>query len=564
MTAGTGRATVLVEGSFGDPITPPGAVLERVADVEVRTVADATPIGAAVSDGVDGVVLAAAPIDGERVETIRDRAPDRPIVMVGEASAMPADSVSDPMVRVVRDDGTDRTARIVASQLLDCGLSEPRATVDIAALSMPAFVYDAGFRAINDAFADCVGRSAATLRDAPLSTVFDREASDLVRGAADDGPLSVTLSAEASTATRSLWVERDGERFVGVLGPRGADDGDDAASILDSLLEGMPLSIYVKDRRGRHVAVSRSLVGGMADDRSTIDAPDGTIHHVPADVIGKTDFDLYPDANAEQFRETDERVIEHGEPVVDRENVRLTADEQRFAVTDLKVPWYRDDEIAGVIGIAIDDTDSWRAKRRAEIRAGVLETIETVLRTALAPRLGGEPDDHDAIQAAVADLQTLLGTRQLPDAAAATDLADRARSVWTSVVVPDAATVPPSPDRDGPTLELTDTGVIDAHPDLLETLLAELFDNALDYAGPDPTVRIGTIDEGFFVADDGPGIPPERRSEVLTYGTSERDDRLGSGLAVAAAIARAHGWELTISDGRDGGTRVTVTGVRSY
>ncbi|AWB28238.1 PAS domain-containing sensor histidine kinase [Halococcoides cellulosivorans] len=562
MTGGTDRVTVLTVGTFGDPVTPPGRVVEEMAALDVRAVGEFETVQGA-ADG-DAVVLAGPHV--ERAVDLRARAPDLPIVLVGEAAAMPADLLDEPSIRAVRDDGTDRTARIVAHHLRELTASHRAATVDIASIPVPAFVYDGGFRAVNAAFSDCVGRSAAALIDAPVSSVFDQRATDLASAATDSRPLSVTLPAEESAPSRLLWVGRDGERLVGALGaPTGADRGTHpSVSMFDSLLDQMPLSIYVKDRQGRHVAVSHALVGGMADDTSTIDAPDGTIHHVPADVIGKTDFDLYPDANAERFRETDERVVETGEPVIERENVRLTADEQRFAVTDLKVPWYRDGEIAGVIGIAIDDTDSWRAKRRAAIQADVLETVETILRTDLASRLGGDdPDDRPAIRAAVADLRTLLQTRQLPDAAAATDLADRARAVWTGGGdrSPDEDRVSPGADS---TLDVVDSAVIDAHPGLLETLLAELFENASTYAGPAPTVRIGTIDEGFFVADDGPGIPPGRRSEVLQYGRSERDDRLGSGLAVVAAIARAHGWTLTIGDGPSGGARVTFTGVRIY
>ncbi|MFB6162216.1 MAG: PAS domain-containing protein [Halococcoides sp.] len=572
MADGTDRAAVIVLGSFGDPRTPPGRVVETMTDLAVRSVPDAAAVTEAATDGAGvtagetdpavapaAIVLADPPVTEDRLADCRDRAPELPIVLVGQSSSITADALDDAMVRAVRDDGTDRTARVVGHQILDLLESnrEPgidrrqpgETAIDLATVPLPAFAYDGGFRAANRAFLDSVDRASGDLRGEPISSVFDCDEGDLASAATDGRPLTVTTSG---AARRPLWVGRDGDRSVGILGPGAGSDGGalPAASILESLLEAMPLSIYVKDRQGRHVAVSRHQVGGMAADRSTIDAPDGTIHHVPADVVGKTDFDLYPDANAEQFSATDERVVEDGETVVERETVRLTGDERRFAVTDLKVPWYRDGEIAGVIGIAIDDTDSWRAKRRAAIQADVLETVETVLRTELGPRLAGETSD-DAIATAIDDLQTLLSTRQLPHAAEATDLGDRSRSVWADL---DAAG----------TLSIRDSAVIDAHPTLLETLLREVFENAITFAGPDPTVRIGMLDQGFVVEDDGPGIPPGRRSDVLRYGTSERDDRLGSGLAICAAIARAHGWELTITDGSAGGVRLAITDVRIY
>jgi signal transduction histidine kinase len=68
----------------------------------------------------------------------------------------------------------------------------------------------------------------------------------------------------------------------------------------------------------------------------------------------------------------------------------------------------------------------------------------------------------------------------------------------------------------------------------------------------------GTV--GFYVEDDGPGIPPEERDEVLEQGYSG-DTGTGLGLAIVDRIADAHGWAVTITDGIDGGARFEFTGV---
>lgn len=66
---------------------------------------------------------------------------------------------------------------------------------------------------------------------------------------------------------------------------------------------------------------------------------------------------------------------------------------------------------------------------------------------------------------------------------------------------------------------------------------------------------------GFFVADDGPGISKERRSDIFESGYSTSDSGTGFGLSIAADIADAHGWSLAVTDSESGGARFEITGV---
>ena len=75
-----------------------------------------------------------------------------------------------------------------------------------------------------------------------------------------------------------------------------------------------------------------------------------------------------------------------------------------------------------------------------------------------------------------------------------------------------------------------------------------------------PAVVVGRIDDGadpagFFVADDGRGIPEDERDDVFTRGYSTADDGTGLGLAVVARIAESHGWEPSAAESADGGAR---------
>ena len=76
------------------------------------------------------------------------------------------------------------------------------------------------------------------------------------------------------------------------------------------------------------------------------------------------------------------------------------------------------------------------------------------------------------------------------------------------------------------------------------------------------TVRVGSSTDGFFVADDGPGILPEERAEVFEYGYSTHGGT-GLGLPVVRSIAVAHGWEVSIAERTDGGARIEFAGVQT-
>jgi len=70
------------------------------------------------------------------------------------------------------------------------------------------------------------------------------------------------------------------------------------------------------------------------------------------------------------------------------------------------------------------------------------------------------------------------------------------------------------------------------------------------------TVRVGRYGErGIYVEDDGPGIPADKRDDVLEPGHSSRRGGTGFGLTIVKRIVEAHGWELSVTEGTDGGAR---------
>jgi signal transduction histidine kinase len=100
-----------------------------------------------------------------------------------------------------------------------------------------------------------------------------------------------------------------------------------------------------------------------------------------------------------------------------------------------------------------------------------------------------------------------------------------------------------------------------ADPDRLCELVENLFRNAVEHGGDDVTVRVGPLETGFFVEDDGPGIPADLQDDVFDHGFTTSSDGSGYGLSVVRTIANAHGWDVVVTDAPSGGARFEITGV---
>lgn len=128
------------------------------------------------------------------------------------------------------------------------------------------------------------------------------------------------------------------------------------------------------------------------------------------------------------------------------------------------------------------------------------------------------------------------------------DLRDVGQSAWQNVATEDA------------TLTVHETDTFHGDRRLLLQLFENLFRNAIEHAGTDCTVSIGALANGFYVGDNGPGIPEGVRDEVVEADYSTHGSG-GLGLAIVSAVVNAHGGELMITETESGGARFEITGV---
>ncbi|WP_141463398.1 sensor histidine kinase [Salinadaptatus halalkaliphilus] len=138
-------------------------------------------------------------------------------------------------------------------------------------------------------------------------------------------------------------------------------------------------------------------------------------------------------------------------------------------------------------------------------------------------------------------------------------VADDVEMVALGPVVDEAWSVVDAP---AATLRVTDSAAtIRADREQLRTVFENLLRNSVEHTGEDPTIEVGATTDGFYVADNGPGIPTDERDDVLERGYSTAEDGTGLGLDIVANIVEAHDWEITVGESETGGARFEITGV---
>ncbi len=251
----------------------------------------------------------------------------------------------------------------------------------------------------------------------------------------------------------------------------------------------------------------------------------------------------------------------------------VTADGETVEALLRAVP--REDEAGETVGtfaLYVDISERKRLERENERLDEFASVVSHDLRNPLTVIKGRaelaseavDSEDVDAILEAatrmeelIEDLLALARQGEAVDETASVRLADVARDCWGNV------------DTDGATLEVHDDPVVEADTSRLQQLLENLFGNVIEHGSvgtPDAaalTIGVGALEDGqgFYVEDDGVGIPPDARDRIFEAGFSTDDDSTGFGLSIVAEIAEAHGWAVETTDSDTGGARFEFRGV---
>lgn len=155
----------------------------------------------------------------------------------------------------------------------------------------------------------------------------------------------------------------------------------------------------------------------------------------------------------------------------------------------------------------------------------------------------------DRIDALIEDLLELARQGDAVGEPEPVDLGTLAQRSWKTVETGEAA------------LDVQCDEQLYADRSRLKQLLENLYRNAIDHGGDDVNVTVGSLDTGFYVADDGPGIPEGQRDEVLAPGYSTSEEGTGFGLSIVKQVVDAHGWDVRLASSQEGGARFEIIGV---
>ncbi len=134
-------------------------------------------------------------------------------------------------------------------------------------------------------------------------------------------------------------------------------------SLLRTIIDSSPDSIYVKDVDGRKVIANR------------VDCEYSGVEH-EYEIIGKTDFDLYPEEKARETSKIDEEVLVKGQDILNHEEVIHDSNGDKIWLLTSKIPLRnRNGEISGLVGIGRNITDR---KKADEVREELLNRLERI------------------------------------------------------------------------------------------------------------------------------------------------------------------------------------------
>jgi signal transduction histidine kinase len=177
-----------------------------------------------------------------------------------------------------------------------------------------------------------------------------------------------------------------------------------------------------------------------------------------------------------------------------------------------------------------------------ELMEGDIESADIDPETAegLRDRIDEVETATGRMQEIIDDILTIAREGKTVEETDQLDLETIAEAAWSNV------------DTRAATLRVAASRPILADRSKLLTILENLFRNSVDHGPDDVTVTVGTTEGGFFVADDGPGIPAEHHDNLFEYGYTTSEEGTGLGLSIVETMADAHGWTVQHDPDVDG------------
>ncbi|AZH26106.1 PAS domain S-box protein [Haloplanus aerogenes] len=459
------------------------------------------------------------------------------------------------------------------------------------------------FLYVNDAFVDLVDYDYETILGSTPDLIKDeatveRTERHLGRLLADDGPDSVTFEMEIEPKEGEPIPCED---HMGVL-PYEGDQFRGSVGVLRD--------VSAREERDRELREHRALLEqslDALDDVFFVFGRDGELarwnDRLP-EVTGYTDVELdgmspaefFPDDHRERIERAVETVFETGHTEVRADYLLKdgTRVPYEFKATRLDGPA---GDVLGFAGIGRDITETLEYERRLERQNERLEEFASVLSHDLrnplnvaegrleiareergSVHLDAVSEAHDRMETLIGELLTLAREGDEATDLQAVSVGEQATRSWETMTTDEASLV------------VEDEHTVEADESRLQQLFENLFRNSVEHGSTDSEghgpsgsrppaddsraqsgdsiehgsegvqVRVGTLpaERGFYVADDGPGIPESERDRVFESGYSTGGDGIGAGLSIVKQVVDAHGWTVRVTESRDGGARIEI------
>lgn len=339
---------------------------------------------------------------------------------------------------------------------------------------------------------------------------------------------------------------------------RNATERDEQERIVqryETLIRDLSDPVYALDSEGKFTFVNDAFVSlvGYEQERILGETPDLIKNRNDVEIAERNLARLLSSTGPENLVFEVEIQPKEGDPI--------------YCEDHMGVLPYEGDEFDGSVGVLRDITERKERKRELEQQNARLEEFASVvshdLRNPLSIAKGRlefaqdecESDHLDHVESAHERMEDLI--EDLLTLAREGETVTNFEQVSLETVAANCHAVS---ETEVDFRVITDK-VVRADRSRLQDLLVNLFSNAIKHNSEDLTITVGDFDGGFFIADDGVGIPESKRDRVLEAGYSTSEDGTGFGFGIIKRIANAHGWEVDVTESESGGARIEITGV---
>jgi PAS domain S-box-containing protein len=318
---------------------------------------------------------------------------------------------------------------------------------------------------------------------------------------------------------------------------------------LETVLENFPVVAFTVDPGGVFTNSAGSGLEGLGVE--------------PGELVGQSLYELYGEYDA---------ILDSFDRALSGESAESTVTIDGVTFETRYEPVFDGDAVTQVVGVAFDVSDRVAQREALEAKNERLEEFASVLshdlRNPLSVAAGTldvlEPhvddDGHEHVRTVRVALNRMTGIVE--------DVLALARggsgTVETNPVsgAQVAALAVENVDTTNVDVDVEYDAVLDANEESLARLVENLVRNAVEHGGDCVVVGSLADDPGFYVADDGPGLPADVDGSLFEAGVSTDDRGTGLGLAIVADIADAHDWTVeTDTDPDLGGARIEVRDV---